>query len=1113
MSAPFGYVGYLTGEITEDRYIKQTVYTASNSVLAQYDYYGGASYMQNKTYIISGFAKGSGQVSGSKSNFALRVDVSYYQGSGNDDIVKTYRFDFEDDCTDWQFVSGTIEIDEYSVVRKIDIYCEYSHQPGGTAYFDEIAFFECTDDSVEKYAYYENGLLWVKELGYYTEIYEYNEDKQLTRIANNRGQITDYIYDENGITIDNEVLYKSDSKIYPYLNADPDSVITKTPVTKTQYEYNDYGQMTSSSTFEAVYSGTSVVAKSGTEYVTTANLYETTAGSHIFGALLRETDNLVIWTRYYYDQTNGRLLAVINQDEGTGTCYTYDAVGNVTSVLPATYVSNTSYSPVTNSANVEYSYNDANLLSSIRTDTTEYEFYYDGFGNTDSVEIGGNEIVNYEYNSYNGKLTTINYANGFSVNYVYDELENIKEVWYNDNGVETKAFEYYYTAYGQISRFDNLLTGKSISYKYDMDNRLVNYVEYDTDDMVNNFSSTIFYDENSKPSSVFYTMDYYFGSEVTDFDIHYYHAFNDYEGTLNYFTVDTATTGGDIDYNYDGFNRVDEKIYDFYVDGDSDDRFTNTLTYTFVNSDFNSSKTSSLVESVTSKVNSYAAVTYTYEYDYYGNVTKITLSNGTEYRYVYDNMGQLLREDNTAKSRTYVYTYDTAGNILSKRTYALTAEGSTPSTLYNTYNYSYGDAEWGDKLTSYRGVGFTYDELGNPLTYYNGSSYTFSWENARQLETLTKGSYTLSFEYNNEGIRTSKTVNGVEHTYYLGDSLIVAEEWGNNLAVYIYDADGSPIGMQYRNTSYAEGEFDTYWFEKNLQGDVVAVYDEAGVKKAAYTYDAWGNSSVVYYNGGSTSSAKYNPFRYRGYYLDSETGFYYLNSRYYDPAVGRFITADKLATTKATSFNVTDKNLYAYCDNNPVTRTDDGGAFWDTVFDVVSLCFSVAEVIATPTNPWAWAGMIGDAVDLIPFVSGVGEVTKALGAAKKAGEFLDDVHDTKKAIENMAELAEAGQDGYKTFKTAKKHMENASDIDWHHLVEQSQVGRSGFSKVSVNNPANLVGIDSDLHRKISAFYSSSPTFLRDGGNFKTVRDWVSTLSYQQQYTFGVFVLQKAKYMN
>ncbi|MBQ9073599.1 MAG: hypothetical protein IJY30_03965, partial [Muribaculaceae bacterium] len=358
-AAPFDRVAYVSGEITKDKYIKQTAYTAPSTYLNDYDE-GYFSSFRSTTYLVSGFAKGTGQVHSENSHFSLRVDVSYYQGSGNVDLVDTYRFDFETDCKDWQFVYGSIKTRDYHLVRKIDVYCEYSYQPGGLAYFDEIAIYKNCDDSVVNYFYYENGLLWRKESGYHTEIYEYGNNKQLTRVANNRGKLTDYIYDSNGVTVDHEIEYtfeKNGSRLYPYASADPDSVIVKTPVTKTQYEYNAYGQMTSSSTFEAVYSGSNVVAKSGTEYVTTGNTYETTAGSHIFGALLREDDNLYIWTRYYYDPTNGRLLAVINQDEGTGTCYTYDAIGNVTSVLPATYTSATAYSPVTSSNSVDYTYN------------------------------------------------------------------------------------------------------------------------------------------------------------------------------------------------------------------------------------------------------------------------------------------------------------------------------------------------------------------------------------------------------------------------------------------------------------------------------------------------------------------------------------------------------------------------------------------------------------------------------------------------------------------------------------------------------------------------------------------------------------------------------------
>ena len=143
----------------------------------------------------------------------------------------------------------------------------------------------------------------------------------------------------------------------------------------------------------------------------------------------------------------------------------------------------------------------------------------------------------------------------------------------------------------------------------------------------------------------------------------------------------------------------------------------------------------------------------------------------------------------------------------------------------------------------------------------------------------------------------------------------MAEEWGNNLILYLYDADGTPIGMQYRNTSYAEGVFDTYWYEKNLQGDIVAVYNQAGTKLIAYTYDAWGNSSIIYSSGVASTTATYNPFRYRGYYFDSESGFYYLHSGYYDPAISRFISPDAYINANG---DILGFNMYAYTNNNSI---------------------------------------------------------------------------------------------------------------------------------------------------------------------------------------------------
>ena len=134
-----------------------------------------------------------------------------------------------------------------------------------------------------------------------------------------------------------------------------------------------------------------------------------------------------------------------------------------------------------------------------------------------------------------------------------------------------------------------------------------------------------------------------------------------------------------------------------------------------------------------------------------------------------------------------------------------------------------------------------------------------------------------------------------------------------------------------------------------------------------------------------------NPFRYRGYYQDSETGFYYCGNRYYDPAIGRFINADSTNTLMNTPMAYTDKNLYAYCDNNPVMRVDNGGEFWDTVFDVVSLCFSVVDVIKNPDDPWAWVGLAADVVSLaVPFATGGGTVVKAMAKVDDIVDFSED---------------------------------------------------------------------------------------------------------------------------
>ena len=206
----------------------------------------------------------------------------------------------------------------------------------------------------------------------------------------------------------------------------------------------------------------------------------------------------------------------------------------------------------------------------------------------------------------------------------------------------------------------------------------------------------------------------------------------------------------------------------------------------------------------------------------------------------------------------------------------------------------------------------------------------------------------------------------------------------------------------YRGADYDNGVWDVYAFEKNIQGDVVAVYNAStGAKLISYKYNAWGECTAAYYNGGASTTAAKNPYKYRGYYYDSDLGLYYLQTRYYDAKTSRFISPDTASILTATPAALTDKNLYAYCDNNPVMRIDNGGMFWGTLFDVISLGMSIVDVYNNPNDVWAWIGLAGDIVDLLPIVSGVGEVTDALRITTKADDFIDaadNVHDSVKGI-------------------------------------------------------------------------------------------------------------------
>ena len=297
-------------------------------------------------------------------------------------------------------------------------------------------------------------------------------------------------------------------------------------------------------------------------------------------------------------------------------------------------------------------------------------------------------------------------------------------------------------------------------------------------------------------------------------------------------------------------------------------------------------------------------------------------------------------------THTYTYTYDTAGNIQS--------ETKTVGSTTTTKSYTYSAGDWKDLLIEVGGTAISYDSNGNPSNWYNGSK-TYSkmkWANGRQLTSVTIGSKTADYAYDANGIRTQKTVGDVTHTYYTLNGKLMRETFPDGdvtiIMDFIYDESGNPFAVCYSKNGGTS--FTTYFYGTNAQGDVEKIFRvlqdaETGEYEEKvygyYTYDAWGNVTAKTAAGntpGSTTLVYRNPIRYRGYVYDNETGWYYLQSRYYDPVNHRFINADSYASTDST--DAIACNMFAYCENNPILNVDSNGHK------------AVAQPAGNPDNPF-----------------------------------------------------------------------------------------------------------------------------------------------------------------
>ena len=326
--------------------------------------------------------------------------------------------------------------------------------------------------------------------------------------------------------------------------------------------------------------------------------------------------------------------------------------------------------------------------------------------------------------------------------------------------------------------------------------------------------------------------------------------------------------------------------------------------------------TTNLVSKYSQSYGSDSVLSYDYSYDNNGNITEIKQNGKLINKYTYDSLNELKEEYDYVNKFYINYSYDGAGNLQNKYEQVLDPNYGYPTGTQHGNTYEYTDTSWKDKLTKVNGSNISYDANGNPLTYRDGM--TFEWENGRILKKISTSDKSVQMSYDSNGMRTQKTVDGVKTNYYYDSNKnLIALVKGNDTLLFYYDSDGNATSFSYNGTMY--------FYVKNLQGDVVRIIDLSGTEVASYVYDAWGNIKDT---KGVPTIREINPIRYRGYVYDTETSLYYLQSRYYDPFTGRFLNADVYADTQ--SGTPLSTNMFAYCENNAINKSDDEGkdAWW-----------------------------------------------------------------------------------------------------------------------------------------------------------------------------------------
>ena len=491
-----------------------------------------------------------------------------------------------------------------------------------------------------------------------------------------------------------------------------------------------------------------------------------------------------------------------------------------------------------------------------------------------------------------GTLTATTYGNGAKISSRYDDFNRVTGVVYGEE--TTPRYEYDYNAKGQVARVRDNLLNRTTQSEYDLANRPVRVKT--SEDAKHVYTGQVAYDNVYGNLSEFTEK---VGENRQEYGTKFGYDDENRPTSLTYSVG--ATTIGQSTTTIDKLNRT---TFSAVKLGSK----TFTSEYHFAAGGYGTGSVTNLVASITQP-----GCNCGYGYDDNGNIASATL-NGKWTGYTYDELGQLIQVNDHSDTRsgengtTWKYTYDLGGNILKKERFAY-ADTTTP---LETVTYEYGDANWRDKLTAVNGNAIAYDAIGNPL---NDGTWTYTWQNDRQLQKMQKAGVTAEFVYNADGLRVQKTVNGVVTGYTLHGKNVVHMTKGNDELHFFYDAQNRPAVVVYNGTAYA--------YVKSLQGDIVAILDENGNTVVSYGYDAWG--APLWCTGELAETlGKVQPFRYRGYVYDEETGLYYLRSRFYNSSLCRFIDMDCL---------IHSGNTFAYCCNSPASMHDVCGTTGDYAYD------------------------------------------------------------------------------------------------------------------------------------------------------------------------------------